>query len=258
MYKTKTEFLSNLERELGRFGVVDKSEIIADFQQHFADSEALGLNEAQACEKLGDISEIAKSYAEEEIFPAIAVEHEIPPPQNDYSQNQQQQQYQQQPPPQEETCYSYSSDYPEGETPYEKSGIDINFSKPDFISKDVNWGNLIVLLLIDLFILSWALPALVGLILGLLGACVGFVAGGIGVIVGTTIGNVWGFVSPFAPLANVFLGVMLMSLGGLLLVAGICAVRGFVKLIKAIINWHGNMIIGRPVFKEKVKGEQTA
>jgi uncharacterized membrane protein len=74
MFKTKYEFLAGLEKELGRVGVADKSEILADFELHFADSKAQNLSEAEICAKLGSISEIAKQYAEEEIYPVVAVE----------------------------------------------------------------------------------------------------------------------------------------------------------------------------------------
>jgi uncharacterized membrane protein len=238
MYKTKNEFLTNLEKELTRFGVVDKSEIIADFEQHFADSQAQGLSEAEICEKLGAISEIAKQYAEEEIFPIVAVEPNAgaddpvrpkntpPPPEGNT-------------PPPEENTSSHSD--------YENSGIKINFGK----NSNISGSGLITVLCIDIFVLSWAIPALFGVFVGLLAIPFTMIIGGIAAVIAGFIGNFSGFVTPFAALPTFFLGLMLFSLGGLLGVAGVQLIKLFIFIIKSIIDWHGNMIVGRPVFKKK-------
>lgn len=74
MINTKYEFLAALEKELERYGVVDKDDILADFEQHFSDSKKQGYTDAEVCERLGSITEIAKQYAAEEIYPVAAVE----------------------------------------------------------------------------------------------------------------------------------------------------------------------------------------
>jgi len=239
MYRTKNEFMSSLEKELERMGITDRGEIIADFELHFSDSLSKGLSEAEICGKLGNISEIAKQYAEDEIYPVVAVirdvgrdAHSAP---NDSVD------------PKSKTTAS-SSDY-------ENSGIKINFDniKKSFDNKGVNWGGLLVCLCVDIFILSWALGALFALFTGLLAVPLALITSGIGSVVFGIVGGVSWFSSPATGLAAVFLGLMFLSLGGLLTLAGVQLVKLFIKIIKSVIDWHGNMIVGRPVFKPKTE-----
>lgn len=58
----KREFFQLLTAELNRVGIDDTAEITADFEEHFANSAANGLSEADACHRLGDIKEIARNY----------------------------------------------------------------------------------------------------------------------------------------------------------------------------------------------------
>ncbi|MCL2076909.1 MAG: DUF1700 domain-containing protein [Oscillospiraceae bacterium] len=278
MYRTKQEFLEKLEKELARFGVVDKSEIIADFEQHFTDSLALGTGEAEICEKLGDISEIAKQYAEAEIFPVVAVEPEKITTQAIVSDAK------------SETEFSTEST-PEP-TPYEKSGIKLNFggnsnggTPPPHTNQNADshhWnggnglgggtpyensgirldnggikvGGLITVILVDIFVLSWALPVLFSLIIALLSIPVALIGSGIGIIAGGAF-NLSGFFSPFSTISTIFAGAALLAAGGLLVLAGIALIKLFVKLIRAVINWHGKMVVGRPVFEDKKKRERA-
>jgi hypothetical protein len=47
------------------------------------------------------------------------------------------------------------------------------------------------------------------------------------------------------------MGIMLTALGGLFVLLGVLLVKLFVKIIRGIINWHGMMIVGKPVFPPK-------
>lgn len=58
----KREFFELLDAELNRVGIDDTAEIAADFEEHFANSAASGLSEAEACHRLGDIREIVRGY----------------------------------------------------------------------------------------------------------------------------------------------------------------------------------------------------
>ncbi|MCL2697158.1 MAG: DUF1700 domain-containing protein [Oscillospiraceae bacterium] len=291
MYRTKAEFLSNLEKELGRLGITDKSEIIADFELHFADSTAKGLSDIEICAKLGSISEIAKQYAEEEIYPIIAVEkakeqtaaegagsEEVPPPAAEEPQPTHFS-TRDMPPPQNDAYADYVN-----------SGIKINFfnkkseqtaeagnagstSAPpprynnpqannynnhnnynnyNSSCSSFNVGGLITVLIVDIFVFSWAIPALFGIMVAFLAAPFGLVIGGIATMVGGAFGTAFfGFYSPFPGLVTFFVGLMILSLGGLFGLLGVQFVKLFVSAVKGIINWHGNMIAGRPVFKAR-------
>lgn len=58
----KREFFQLLVQELNRVGIDDTAEITADFEEHFANSAANGLSDAEVCRRLGDIKEIARTY----------------------------------------------------------------------------------------------------------------------------------------------------------------------------------------------------
>lgn len=60
--KNKGDFLYNLHNELHRIGIDNDEEIVADFEEHFKESQENGLTEEQTCEKLGDVKEIARNY----------------------------------------------------------------------------------------------------------------------------------------------------------------------------------------------------
>ena len=261
MYKTKDDFMTNLEKELGRFGVVDKSEITADFELHFTEGLAGGLSEAEICAELGDISEIAKQYAEEEIFPAVAVDdagdaHKTPQQEqtsayDDYVNsgirinlfNRKKDDAEQNVPPGEASPPPPQHSY--GRNDYHCSGVQFNWGR-------VNPGGLLTVLLIDLFVLSWAIPALFGIAAAFAAIPVALFAAGVGVIVGSIHGDgFFGFVTPLPGLATFFTGLMLTSLGGLFTLVGISFIKLFVFTVKGVINWHGNMIVGRPVFGGK-------
>jgi hypothetical protein len=114
----------------------------------------------------------------------------------------------------------------------------------------VSPGGLLTVLLIDIFVLTWAIPALFAVMVGFLGLAVGFIISGIVTAIGGLVGSaLFNFVTPFPGLATFFLGLMLASLGGLLMLAGIGFIKLFVKAIRGIIDWHGHMVFGRSVFK---------
>lgn len=59
--ENKAEFFEELGRELQRLGVEDTSELLADFEEHFAEGERRGISDGEVCRELGSIREIARS-----------------------------------------------------------------------------------------------------------------------------------------------------------------------------------------------------
>lgn len=59
--ENKAEFFEELGRELQRLGVEDTSELLTDFEEHFAEGERRGISEGEVCRELGSIREIARS-----------------------------------------------------------------------------------------------------------------------------------------------------------------------------------------------------
>ncbi|MCL2638772.1 MAG: DUF1700 domain-containing protein [Oscillospiraceae bacterium] len=249
MYRTKNEFLSGLEKELERAGITDRSEIIADFELHFADSTAQGLSETEICAKLGSISEIAKQYAEEEIYPVVAVvtdvgndAHGVPPVETTPSAS---------PPP---LHGGESQEHNQAYDDYVNSGVKVNFGgfKKGFEGGSFNAGGLATVLIVDIFVLSWAIPALFSIVVAMLAVPFALVVTGLAMMIGGLVGaSFLNFFSPLPGLVTFFTGLLLLSLGGLFALLGILFVKLFIKIIKSIIDWHGKMITGSPVFKTR-------
>ncbi len=59
--ENKQEFFTQLNVELERLGIEDSEELLADLEEHFAESERRGVPESETCRELGSISEIARS-----------------------------------------------------------------------------------------------------------------------------------------------------------------------------------------------------
>lgn len=59
--ENKQEFFTQLNVELERLGIEDSEELLADLEEHFAESERRGIPESETCRELGSISEIARS-----------------------------------------------------------------------------------------------------------------------------------------------------------------------------------------------------
>jgi DUF4097 and DUF4098 domain-containing protein YvlB len=59
----KSEFLSIIDGELGRFGLAEKDEILSDLNEHFEAAVQAGKTEDDVCDSLGDPKEIAKEFA---------------------------------------------------------------------------------------------------------------------------------------------------------------------------------------------------
>ncbi len=95
---------------------------------------------------------------------------------------------------------------------------------------NVNIGKLITQLCLDLFVYSWALPALASLIIAFIGAAV----------IGTGGAAIAQFVDGghFHLLSRIFLGMGLGSLCVLMSCLAITMVKGFIHIIKAIVIAH--------------------
>lgn len=309
--KTKIEFMTALQKELERFGVADKNEILADFELHFGDSTKQGLSEAEICEKLGDIIDIAGQYAEEDVitpvFPDpvipefaaaretfaeknISAEADIsaineadavvktdtgPLVLDDFGDAKEIEELIKAAPVHpdaenkslrnEETAETIKNDavYTSAETvqsnnnnkSYNGSNGWKTFSSN---SMQINIGGLIGVLCVDLFVLSWALPGLFSAVVGLLSIPIALIGSGAGMVVDgvlktlniASIFNTWG-TNIFGGISSVLLGVVLLCLGGLCVLLAIKLVKLCIKIVKSIINWHGKMIVGKTVFKDK-------
>lgn len=234
---SKNEFMNSLREKLSEYGVTDSREIILDFEQHFEDGIAAGETEDEVCKKLGDPNEIAKQYIPEMEIPAMNMKKEVKS--DGFDTNN----YNAVPPPVGFNNNNYNTMPP----PAVNQGF-----QPDV-------GKIIGILAIDLLILSWALPSLISLVVGLYGCAVGFGVGGILSFIGGILMNfidtsTWLF-STFSPLSTTLFGVMIMAGCSLLVIASIAATKGIINIIKGLINWHSEAIVGKKVCTINKKGE---
>ncbi len=121
---------------------------------------------------------------------------------------------------------------------YDNAGSGNGFRWSDIKGKETNVdvGRLIMWICLDLFVFSWALPALASVIIAYFGVAV---AGVTGAAVGALTGP-----SMFHLLSRIFLFSGLVSLGILALMLGIKMVIGFIKIIRNIIIAHVKAIFG--------------
>lgn len=229
---SKAEFMSALDSELTKYGITDKSEIFSDFEQHFTAGMEEGLTEQQVCEKLGDISEIAKQYVDEEKLEQI--ESEQPKP--DAAANTQ-------------SAQGFDGNgYAE---PQQQ-----NTAQPSEQPFQCEAGKVIGIICVDVFVFSWVLPAFAGVIASYLSIPISLVVSGFMAFVGGII-SVFGTVSfiatPFAPLSTILFGIMITALGGLATMLGLVIVQGAINVFINIINWHGRVFVGHNVIKNKFR-----
>ena len=232
----KAAFMNELTKSLSEYGVSDAREILLDFEQHFEDGKAAGETEDEVCEKLGDPVEIAKQYIPEM---DIKVE-EKETKQSGFDSNK----------------YSQPYTQPQTQTP-PPAPSQQGFS-PDA-------GKIICVLLIDVFVLSWAIPSLFSLVVGLYGCTVGFGGAAIGSIIGGTVMQFvdvtsW-FFTTLSPVSTILFGVVLGAICALFVIASIAATKGCINIVKHLINWHSETFAGKKVCtinnKKNETGEMT-
>lgn len=230
-YSTRTDFMNGLREALAKNGISDARDILLDFDQHFDDGIAAGETEAQVCEKLGDVEEIAKQYSSEDAFNENAA--------NTDETNS----------TAEATGFG-GNNYSGGYTaPYGQPAPAVQQSSGGF---QVDAGAVVGRICVDLFVFSWAIPSLLSVILSFYSVVLSFGLAGIGLITGGALQVSGGFIaiqSMFSPVSTVLFGCMLLSLFGLLIALCVAIGNGFVDIIKSIINWHSRAFIGRDVVK---------
>ncbi len=228
-YSTKSEFISGLREALYKNGVSDTRDILLDFDQHFDDGAAAGETEAEVCEKLGDVEEIAKQYISDEVsVESVKETAEAPAAEasgfdnNNYGRSQ--------------TNTAAAAPAPTAQGGFTPDG-----------------GAIAGRICVDVFVFSWAIPALLSVILGFYSAVISIGCAGLGVVIGgigMNFMDVSGLIqSPFSPISTILLGFMLLALCGLLVSLCYIIGRGFVDIIKNIINWHSRAFVGRNVVK---------
>ena len=242
-YNTRADFMNGLRQALAGSDVTDAREILADFDQHFDDGAAAGESEAEVCEKLGDVDEIVKQYVSENLEEAAKkAEDHFDPDELEMKKAGDDTAPGEQIPP--APMYNNYAQQPQQNT----------FS-PDA-------GSIIGVICLDVFVLSWAIPTLFGLIMGLYGTTIGIAITGVVLVIASIILMITGvtglITTGFAPLSVFFCGTMFIGFGGMLVIASIAATKGFINLCIAIINLHAKVIAGHKVLNKIGKKNKEA
>lgn len=263
-----------LRDELAKRNISDTRDILLDFEQHFADGISTGLTEAEVCGKLGDLREIVDQYQDEaaemngcravEAFPSPVAPIAAATPifttagvdnaaattvtttantadvggfgANDYNGAQ--------------GVAAGTNANTAGAVPnsgYNATNGTGNANAANNQQNQFNLGGLIGALCVDIFVLSWALPALASVIAAYCSLPIAFGVTGLGAVfsgIFSGVGEVISYVSPFGPMTDITFGIMLMALAALGVLLGIVIVRGFVNVIISVINWHARLIVG--------------
>ena len=239
---TKSEFMTGLRIALENNNVTDTRDILTDFRQHFEDGEAAGETEAEVCRKLGDIDEIIKQYISGDMTENTT---------SAQTANAQQYTGNAQTADPEASGFGADSQYSAPPPPQYGS---VQQAAPQPAGFQPSAGKIVGILCLDLFIYSWALPALASLIISLMGVTISFAASGLGIFLAGILScfiNMSGVISTgFAPLSLIFLGIMFMAFGGMLVIASIGSVKGFINIIIAIINHHAKIFAGHKVLSK--------
>ena len=253
-YNNKSEFLNGLREALGRYSVPDAREILIDFEQHFDDGAAAGESEAEVCEKLGDVEEIAKQYISDIDFSeneSRADNSAAEQPSASGFGTETGEAAQQ---------YSYGQQYGGAQNMQNAQNAQQYTAPQNSFSPD--GGKVVGVICVDLLVFSWAIPSLLAVILSFYSAVVAFGASGISVMVlgaVSSFADVTGILNTgLAPISCVLLGILLCALCGLLVLLCVQIGKGFCAIIRNIINWHSRVFVGRNVINKKNSKEVNA
>lgn len=228
---SKSEFLTGLRLALEKNNISDTRDILTDFRQHFEDGEAAGESEAEVCRKLGDIDEIIKQYISED------AERKASEP--------------------DSSGFGAETGADPGNAGYNTAPPPPRYGNVQYgqqASFSPDGGKIAGIIILDVLVYSWALPALAGVIVGLMGMALSFAGSGIAVFFGGILGffvDISGFIATgLVPASLVFLGLMFMSFGGMLVIASIASVKGFINISISIVNHHAKIFTGHNIWNK--------
>lgn len=236
-YITKQDFLNGLSEALYCYDITDTRDILLDFEQHFDDGAAAGLSEQEVCEKLGDVAEIAKQYVDADFADTIPTSKPEPvnaPEASGFGA---------------ETADAVTATA----TPVQPTQPVQPSAQPEKFKPD--GGKVTAVILVDILVFSWAIPSLISVILSFYSGVAGIGISGLGIFLGgitacfTPAAGI--IASSLSPISTILLGLLIMSLCSLLVLLCILICKGFIYIMKCIINWHSNTFAGKSVCKTK-------
>lgn len=213
IYNTRAEFMAALQREAQRCSLPFE-EMAEDFERHFSEGVKNGETESGICAKLGDPAEIVSEYAEENGQTAI-----------------------------HENAAATAVNKPMGMT--RENGD--TYGQTPIDNTSPNGGIIAGVILLDLLVLDWAIPTLASLVVACIAVAFSFIVSGTLNIVAAFMPLMADSLTTvlFGGLFNVFAGLAVLGLGGIMAVFVTNILKGFVGMIKSIGRLHVRAFTGR-------------
>ena len=108
-------------------------------------------------------------------------------------------------------------------------------------------GMITGVILLDLFVLDWALPTLASLVIVYIAVAFAFIVSGVASIISVILPFVSDSVTAllFGRMFNVFAGMVILGLGGIMAPFTPNVIKGFASVIKAVARLHVRAFAGR-------------
>lgn len=111
----------------------------------------------------------------------------------------------------------------------------------------ISGGMITGVILLDLFVLDWALPMLASLVIVYIAVAFAFIVSGVASIISVMLPFVSDSVTAllFGRMFNVFAGMVILGLGGIMAPFTPNVIKGFASVIKAVARLHVRAFAGR-------------
>ena len=126
---------------------------------------------------------------------------------------------------------SRKADIPE-QNPDIKLNKGFRFQDVKDLQPNVNAGKLVTAILLDIFLWSWLLPAIIACVIAI-------IAAGAGLAYRMGMFGMWGgYYSQYVFISRVFGGIAFVSLGAIIILIGVCLIKPIIKLVNHIVMLH--------------------
>ncbi len=111
----------------------------------------------------------------------------------------------------------------------------------------ISGGMITGVILLDLFVLDWALPTLASLVIAYIAVAFAFIVSGVASIISVMLPFVSDSITSvlFGGIFNVFAGMVILGLGGIMAAFTPNVIKGFAGVIKAVARLHVRAFTGR-------------
>ncbi len=128
-----------------------------------------------------------------------------------------------------------------------EQNITAGINRVDSNTGKISGGMITGVILLDLFVLDWALPTLASLVIVYIAVAFAFIVSGVVSIISVMLPFVSDSVTAllFGRMFNVFAGMVILGLGGIMAAFTPNVIKGFASVIKAVARLHVRTFAGR-------------